>query len=115
MSYYRVIPRDLFNEANLLKCLGQLYLKLEELNTPLVKLYTEDFEEEKGFEVQQNSSNGSLFVANILLEIKGEIYTIFRPLNSRHPWPVYIIYKDDYFKLFDDFGELSDDFVNILK
>ena len=31
MSYPRVIPRDLFNEASLLKCYGQVYLKLEEL------------------------------------------------------------------------------------
>ncbi len=27
--YARVIPRDLFNEANLLKCFGNLYLRLE--------------------------------------------------------------------------------------
>ena len=28
MSYARVIPRDLFNEANLLKCLGKVALIL---------------------------------------------------------------------------------------
>lgn len=26
MTYRRVIPRDLFNEADLLKCLGRLYI-----------------------------------------------------------------------------------------
>lgn len=29
MTYLRVIPRDLFNEAKLLKCLGKLYLEAE--------------------------------------------------------------------------------------
>ena len=36
--YNRVIPRDLFNEANLLKCMGQLYLCLEAANLKYVYL-----------------------------------------------------------------------------
>lgn len=29
-NYERVVPRDLFNEANLLKCIGKLVLEIEE-------------------------------------------------------------------------------------
>jgi hypothetical protein len=33
MGYTRVIPRDLFNEANLLKCIGGLYIALEHVES----------------------------------------------------------------------------------
>lgn len=35
MSYFRVIPRDLFNEASLLKCYGRLAILLDDMRSPL--------------------------------------------------------------------------------
>jgi len=41
MSYTRVIPRDLFNEANLLKCYGQIYIEVERMSLPDPRAYVE--------------------------------------------------------------------------
>jgi hypothetical protein len=35
VSYFRVIPRDLFNEASLLKCYGRLAILLDDMRSPL--------------------------------------------------------------------------------
>ncbi len=31
MPYHRVLPRDLFNDANLLKCMGRLIMLIDDL------------------------------------------------------------------------------------
>ncbi len=38
MTYKRVIPRDLFNEANLLKCYGALWIALDNARGHTAKL-----------------------------------------------------------------------------
>ena len=54
MTYRRVIPRDLFNEGNLLKCLGKLYVQAE-------------YYDEKTITVKQ---------------VDDGPFNVFRPLNS---------------------------------
>jgi hypothetical protein len=115
VTYLRVIPRDLFNEANLLKCYGQLWLKLEgRLNDSL----TFDFEDFDGrpFEIEQRQADGTTYIANVTLFSDGRRVSLHRPLNSREPWPLYAIHPedDDEVAVFTDDGELTDEFSRLI-
>lgn len=104
MSYIRVLPRDAFNEGNLLKCIGMLTLKIED---GLAPDWAYRFTGES-FIIQQNQGDGSLVVANIEFIYKGRAVIVFRPLNARELYPLYAQpYEGDEFKVFDEFGRLS--------
>jgi hypothetical protein len=118
MTYQRVIPRDLFNEANLLKCYGQLALKLEEKPGVVFKLSGDYYG--NYFDIQQNV-DGCLSIDNIELTIKGKRWYLFRPLNSREPWPLYAYDNQGCdedntteLQVFTDDGELSAEFLELL-
>lgn len=114
MSYARVIPRDLFNEASLLKCLGRLFLCTEglegvELGEP---------EGEEPFAVEQDPADGSLSVANVPLRVRGVPFRLFRPLNSREPWPLWcespFACDEEEVQVFDAEGNLSAAFLTMI-
>lgn len=112
MTYLRVIPRDLFNEANLLKCYGQLYLELERLNIPGVELDHNCC----AFRIEQDPSDGAIFIANVLLRRDGVICSLLRPLNSRKAWPLYLHHDGwDDVAVFNDDGTLSDTMHKFLR
>lgn len=105
MTYKRVIPRDLFNEANLLKCYGQLALALEP--------YQIELKHDGGpFEVLQDSSDGSLTLwPSVSLIVGDSNVRLYRPLNSRDPWPLYAEGEDGTeWPVFDDDGRLESGF-----
>lgn len=118
MTYARVIPRDLFNEANLLKCLGQLQLALE-------PHWGHDaaFDEEaceNGFEVEQDPGDGSISVVSLPFKVMGRAVRLYRPLNSRQPWPLWVSASTidpalDDFRVFDDDGNLSADMRTFIR
>lgn len=91
MSYLRVIPRDLFNEANLLKCFGRLYINLETANLPGVGLE----HDHEAFNIDQDENSGAIFLTNVTLLVNGHEIRLECPMNSRSPWPLQIIGKDD--------------------
>jgi hypothetical protein len=117
MSYNRVIPRDLFNEGNLLKCLGQLWLKTEGYQghspRPVLILHTG-----AEFNIHQDESDGSIHSGSITFIIRGRTYDHYRPLNSREPWPLWLAPRNDpdaeHFRAFTDAGELSQEFLDLL-
>lgn len=108
MSYQRVIPRDLFNEANLLKCYGHLYILTE--GNPNAH-FAEDFVD--SFDIVQDD-DGGLIVQNLPFVIRGVEYELRRPLNSRRPWPLYARLANDVdfedVEVFDDHGNLTPEF-----
>jgi hypothetical protein len=107
MSYRRVIPRDLFNEANLLKCLGALWIALDSLGDHTAVIHEPD----GPFDVQQDAGSGAIMVANLPFTVDRRLYYLTRPLNSRQPWPLYAESDEgDCVSVFDDDGALSDDF-----
>jgi len=106
MTYFRVIPRDLFNEANLLKCYGQLYLNMERY---VGIAYMNDPSPGRAFEVRQDDSDGSTTIANVHLVVRGRKVPLYRPLNSREPWPLYARIGEDDINVFNDDGSFSDD------
>ena len=114
MSYERVIPRDLFNEANLLKCLGKVFINLE--NKPFGKIDVQMGNDGEAFDIQQNPEDGSTFCSNVVLLKNGHDIPMFRPLNSRQEWSLMCHDNDgDEIFIFDDFGNFSEEFVEFLK
>lgn len=112
VAYQRVIPRDLFNEANLLKCYGQLYLLLEAHIGHGVQLgYTG-----APFRIEQNPADGSLTITNVILTINRSVVPLMRPLNSREPWPLYAFDANNEVDIavFTDDGKLTDEFQALL-
>lgn len=111
-EYERVIPRDLFNEANLLKCYGKLALVLND-HTNIYRARVEMEDEGSSFLVAQNPDTGGIYLLNVYLSIDGERQHLERPLNSRDPWPLYLEYEGNPIPVFDESGNLSHEF-NIL-
>lgn len=113
MSYPRVIPRDLFNEANLLKCYGQIFINLETADLPHVELVHDD----DTFDVEQDESDGSLFISNVVLKVRGEPRELRRPMNSRNPWPLILVDRDEEVDIpvFNDDGSFTEDILQHFK
>jgi hypothetical protein len=117
MSYPRVIPRDLFNEANLLKCYGRLYINLEKGSFPDAEMVFLDESTDESFQVVQDDSSGGLTIANVKLVVRGEPIALMRPLNSREPWPLYAVNPqcNDEVEVFDDEGDFTPAMQQFLK
>jgi hypothetical protein len=116
-NYIRVIPRDLFNEASLLKCLGTLYIALE--NVPDCDQAEFAVGDVDSFDIHQDSNDGSIYVANLPFVVAGRACHLSRPLNSRQPWPLWLSDRDnddfDRIEVFNEQGKLSSDMLAFLK
>ena len=116
MSYRRVVPLDLFNEANLLKCLGQLYLRTEHI----AHVELTEPEDHDPFMIGQDHNSGAIHCLNVVLVINGDRCALERPLNSRHPYPLYLTHigygeLDDPVGVLDDNGELTAEFAALIE
>ena len=112
MTYLRVIPRDLFNEANLLKCYGRIYLNLETANNPEAELEHDG----DAFVVEQNENSGGIYVSNVTLKVRGRAYRLERPLNSRASWPLFLIDEnDEEVAVFNEDGSFTKEFADFLR
>lgn len=117
MSYTRVIPRDLFNEAKLLKCLGKLALYIhdaEEGCAKVLELYQE--EEGQAFKIKQCPHTGDLFCSN--LHLLSEIHRTV-PLTSKYnskddPWPLWFHTDEESEKVFTEIGAFSPEFMKAM-
>jgi hypothetical protein len=86
-DYFRVIPRDLFNEGKLLTELGFLSLAIHDNKDGIANiLEIELIEEEHGFIIVLDESEGSLSVINLLCQtIKySTVCQLYTPLNCRN-------------------------------
>ena len=119
MSYRRVIPRDLFNEANLLKCYGALWIALDKLRDHKAAFgdgTPEGDYDGAPFRVEMDEGTGAIHVASADFQIAGERYILSRPLNSRDPWPLYCgSTDDDECAVFNDDGTLSAEFLELIR
>ena len=113
-NYIRVIPRDLFNEANLLKCYGQLYLNLE--NTICDYELSNDETSCDGFNVVQDETDGSIRIENIYFFVRGSMVRLMRPLNSRRPYPLYAYAGTlETIAVFEDDGKFTTEMLAFLQ
>lgn len=107
--YQRVLPRDLFNEAKLLKCLGKLCMLIEDGLCQLSFDY--DTSEDDGFRVHQLRECGGIYSANLRFYTPaGDEVEMNSPLNSRQSWPLLFYYNGEEHPVFDEDGALSDEF-----
>lgn len=116
MSYRRTLPRDLFNEASLLKCMGRLWILLNQTRDHAAKILEEEVD---CFEIDQDQSSGAIYVASLTFQVRGTVYPLHRPLNSREPWPLWVEAPDgdddfDSIPVFDDDGNFSDDMKQLI-
>lgn len=111
LNYTRVIPRDFFNEAKLLKCMGLLSLKI------LDRMLPDGIEievEENGAPFQINLSDaGDLIVTNYKIIINGDdgiFYTIY---NSKENYPFFCYCANDNndVRVFNEAGVFTEEFV----
>ena len=111
MSYSRVIPRDLFNEADLLKCYGRLALDIEKF-APHVELIHEG----ETFEIEQSTADGSISIANIKLYVRGDTIRLSRPLNTRRNYAIWAYPSPDCeLQVFTENGVFTKEMNRFLK
>lgn len=134
MSYTRVLPRDLFNEAKLLKCLGQLALNIHDGCAGSLEVKHTG----APFHIKQDPSDGSFYEAGIewycwipvrpgdspgsydrVFSRSWQMQLFFHtPLNSKDGYPLYVAYKDDTgdheFAVFTDDGMMTDEFCELI-
>lgn len=122
MTHFRVIPRDLFNEAKLLKSLGQLCLKIHEGQADPLTVDHED--PEAGFTVELSPTHGTLFVRDLWFYCNGLPVEFYTDYNDRDPYPLWAEFtfgsadpanpipenQRGPFQVFDDSGEFSEGF-----
>lgn len=99
-NYVRVLPRDLFNEAGLLKMMGRLWILLSETRGHNAEIVEEDVPR---FDIQQDESSGAIYVANVRFLINGVERRLSRPLNSRSSWSFWMTGTEDD----PDFDEIA--------
>lgn len=117
MTYTRVIPRDLFNEADLLKCYGRLWILLDETRGHSARLGDAESEHNGApFEIWQDEADGSISVANVPFTIRGERWRLSRPLNCRSLWFLWCSSPDEETceRVFTEEGRFSPEFVQLI-
>lgn len=121
--YKRVIPRDFFNEAKLLKCMGHLSLAILGARIPAdvnIEIsyndaYAEECEGVEGFAIQLDPHLELLYVANYDIYINEEYVACGTIYNRKDPFPLYVYYKETEIKMFDEEGQFSEDFIKTFK
>lgn len=108
-QYTRVIPRDFFNEAKLLKCMGFLALYILDEKVPFEMEIKESGEP---FEIIRNDEHDMLIVQNYDVYIKGKVYEVGTLYNSKDNFPLYAIIDDEEIKVLDEKGNFTDEFTS---
>jgi hypothetical protein len=110
MSYERVIPRDLFNESALLKCLGRFYILTE--SDPRVEIHHTG----TAFDIWQRTGCGSLFVRNIEITIKGRLVSFRRSLNARDSWSLWAeTWDEEVVEVFNSEGNFTQEMLDFME
>ena len=107
-SYHRVIPRDLFNEAGLLKALGRVALLILEGLAP-DGMELRQTTEGAPFTIEQDPADGQIFCGNFTLVVGRLRGALSRPLNSRDAWGLYLTdtYTQQELTVFDAEGNFT--------
>lgn len=108
-TYQRVIPRDLFNEAKLLKCLGRLTLNIHNGGIPGLSFDHDG----QPFEIDIYPYN-ALYVKNIQFFYKDVRIFFQTTYNSKSNYPLYLAFENCEYLVFEEDGNYSDEFIEIL-
>jgi len=103
-TYKRVVPRDLFNEAKLLKCLGRIQILIEDRKLMLESEFDGD-----RFLIEQDDSDGSLFCTNLKFTLGDQEIYFFTDYNSKLNYPIIARYLGEtYYALSEDGNWMPD-------
>lgn len=114
MSYQRVIPRDLFNEAKLLKCLGQIALIVHDY-PGLGLCLNHDQSEFSGFAIEQDDNSAELYCSNLELTFEGRLIGLRTNYNSKEKYPMTIIFEEECGQVFAENGYLDNEFKALME
>lgn len=115
--YTRVIPRDLFNEAKLLKCLGQLSLLVHDgvdhkrQPTPPALRIEHDGD---AFYICQIEADGGLYCTTVRVFAGKKEFMVSSRYNSKQAFPLQFDTMDDNGDVFNDDGTLTSEFVEMV-
>jgi hypothetical protein len=112
-NYIRVIPRDLFNESKLLKCLGALYIESEHHEGLSVERAYHAEGSRDGFEIVQDQDSGAIYCRDVVVTYRGRVLHCYTGLNARGPYPMYADHEDETVAVFTVDGRLSEEFLAI--
>jgi len=115
-TYQRVIPRDFFNEAKLLKSLGRLSLSILD-NLEDVGQYLEEELEGVSFDIEQ-TIDGDIYVDNhsVYISATQEKIELFSFLNSRLDYPLYFLNDyGDAEMVFKKSGKFTKEFLKYIR
>lgn len=84
--YKRVLPRDLFNEAKLLKCMGRLCLLIHDDMIPVKMEKIEDFNCSWTIGL---CDDGYLIIKDLEIYVKGKRIYFRTVVNSKEGWPLF--------------------------
>lgn len=110
-TYMRVIPRDLFNEAKLLKCVGRLCLLIH--NGTGIEGMAFDHDDEP-FDIELLDA-GYLQIGNIRFTLRDHTIAIIAQYNSKEQYPLYLYYDYCEYRVFDEAGNFEPEFVEFCK
>lgn len=110
MHYNRVLPRDFFNEAKLLKCMGQLSLKVLDGLVPN-GVFIQFDECDDPFQIDLTEC-GHLWIKNYKITINGVEVKLKIPYNSKQPYPLLCELDYEDTPVFTDHGVLTREFVD---
>ena len=116
-NYKRVVPRDLFNEAKLLKCVGRLSLIIHDGDNPFgLKVEMEPSEEGDydGFQIKQ-LQDGNIYISNlkVLNPALNEVL-ISSSYNSKDNYSLFFG-EDATERVLDEDGNLTEEFEQYLR
>ena len=110
-TYQRVLPRDLFNEAKLLKCLGRLTLLIHDNNETVRGInFGHDGED---FRIVL-TEDGHLMVSNLEFYHDADLLIFKTAYNSRGNWPLLMEFENCEYCVFDEDGNIDSELVEFL-
>ena len=111
INYNRVVPRDLFNEAKLLKCMGKLCLAILDNNAPINMTFVDH-----GMPFMIGLiDEGSLTIKNLSIFIDHQLYLFKTTYNSKSNYPLFVQYDYCDYKVFNEDGDWDEEFLNFIK
>jgi len=108
IPYTRVLPRDLFNEAKLLKCIGRLCLLIHDHQTPVPMSFADDGDP---FSIWQFQDDGGLFVRNLSIRVRDRNIVFSSVYNSKANYPLMARDGNDRYLVFDEHGGFTEAFI----
>lgn len=112
-NYKRVIPRDLFNEAKLLKCVAFISLLIHDEKIKGLNVNHEY--SSKGFEIIQDDSDGSISIENLhFFDGNGTPAYFSTTMNDKSNFPLVLDYKGEQYFPFNEEGKYQLDKAKFL-